>query len=102
MSSNPATGSVGKLSPPPLRVVKFHISERCDKREIKELFEVLEARGADYGYGSHLSERGWYELRIPQEFDWQPYYQALQLCNSVDQVSDYIEFCGRSFRATPL
>ena len=101
MSSSAATGSVMRQKHLHLcRLIKFHVSETYDEREIEELFETIESRGAFYNRFRN-QQRGWYELLVPHEFQWEPFYETLQACSSVDDISNFIEFCGRTFLVGP-
>ncbi len=64
----------------------FTIGENYDEREIEELFEILEGRGAQY----HRFEDGQHWVRIPEDYDYLPFYETVKDCKSVSQIDDSI------------
>lgn len=60
----------------------FHIRDNYDEREIEELLETLEGRGADY---EHLGD-GWYVVTVPEYLGWVPFYRTVQNCDSVREM----------------
>lgn len=94
MSSNPATGSKNALPTGKFSILRFRVSDCYDERELEELLEELDGRGAHYRSLSELSDPGWFELAVPEDFPWEPYRATLWECNSVDRVSNVIQmFC---------
>lgn len=62
----------------------FELSQSYGEREVEELFELLQSRGADY-----KREKGArYHLFIPLGMDYEPFYKTLKDCPSVRWVDD--------------
>lgn len=81
------------------RVHSFHfkVAECYDEREIEDLFETLENRGADY---KHEGE-GWYVVTIPENLGWPPFYETVKKCNSIAQVERGVENRVVSYECEP-
>lgn len=66
---------------------KFHIfrlkvSDIYDEYEIEELLETFLRRGVDYQY----LDQGWYQITVPEEFDWRAFYRTARECSSISRV----------------
>lgn len=60
-------------------ILRFEVSPLYHERELEELLEILERRGAEY---THCGD-GFYELRVPYTLPWIVFYDALQDSDSV-------------------
>ncbi len=69
----------------------FQIRDEYDEREIEDLLETLERRGADY---EHLG-KGLHQVSVPVEILWTPFYQAVAHCNSTDIVAEQCYLTGQ-------
>ncbi len=88
MLSSVVTGSATKPGLGRFSIIRFRISDYYNEDEIEALFNTLVERGSTYKqivYGS-----AWYELAVPAEFDWEPYFQALKACESIVEVTSFI------------
>lgn len=65
----------------------FKVAECYDERELEDLFETLENRGADY---RHEGE-GWYVVSVPEHLGWPPFYETVKQCNSIAEVERGVE-----------
>lgn len=64
----------------------FKISPNYDERQVEELLELLEVRGAHYKHeGGPL-----YRLHVPEPLDYKPFYQAILDCESIAWVDQTI------------
>lgn len=61
----------------------FCVGALYDEREIETLFETLEDRGAIYQQRSGPN----YQLDIPEELDYSPFYLTLADCESICYVN---------------
>ncbi len=72
-------GETGRSS-----VIRFHVSEYYDERELESLLEILEARGAEYHQLQY--SKNWFKLLVPEKLDLDPYCRTLEDCESIDHV----------------
>ncbi len=87
----PGTGSTTKAPGPELPAIlvsywiaTFRIRDCYDELALEEAFQALLDRGADY---CKIERKpGFYEVRIPAEFDPQPYIAALEMAK--DAITD--------------
>lgn len=61
---------------------RFRVKDLYSEREIEDLLETLERRGANY---AHLGE-GWYEVEVAPVYSWMPFYRTMQDCDSIQEV----------------
>lgn len=61
---------------------EFYVAEHYAERELEELLETIENRGGDY---QHLKGAA-YEVVVPEELDYIPFYKAVLECPSVSDV----------------
>lgn len=90
MSSSLEIGSKNTRPAGKYSVLRFHVSEYYSERELENLLEELEARGAHYKEMKALSDPGWFELAVPWDLPFEPYRDTLNECGSIDQVSNFI------------
>lgn len=90
MSLLVATGSKNERPSGKYSVIRFHISESYSEREIEDLFEEMEKRGAYYQLVSQRPNPGWFELAVPRECSWEPYHNTLKACESIDEVENFV------------
>jgi hypothetical protein len=64
--------------------LRFRFSECYNEREMETLLEVVTERGAKY----QADDGPNYHLDIPKGFDFLPFYQTLNECESVAWVAD--------------
>ena len=64
-------------------IFHFQVKPLYHERELEELLEGMERRGAGY---QHLGD-GRYRLRIPTDIPWVPFFQTIRDCESV-QLTD--------------
>jgi len=62
---------------------RFRVKDLYSERELEDLLETLERRGGHY---THMDE-GWYEIAIPPELLWMPFYKTIKECNSTEQLA---------------
>jgi len=58
----------------------LQVKDLHSERELGDLLEILEQRGAFY----HQLGDGRYRLRIPTDLPWIPFYKTLRDCKSVE------------------
>ncbi len=90
MSSSPETGLKNERPNGRYSVIRFHVSEHYSEREIEDLFEQLEGRGAYYKRVENLKIPGWFELSVPRSLPYSLYAEALAACESVDKVENLV------------
>ena len=61
-------------------ILHFQVKPLYNEKQLEELLEVIERRGAIY---SHLGD-GRYRASIPTEILWIPFYQTIRDCWSVE------------------
>ncbi len=66
------------------QIVTFRIRDYYDEIALEEAFQTLLDRGASYHKIKEQS--GFYEVRIPAEFDPQPYIATLEM--ATDAIAD--------------
>jgi len=64
----------------------FELGEPYDEREVEDLLELLQSRGADY----KRDQGARYHLFIPLGMDYKPFYETLKDCSSVRWVDDIL------------
>lgn len=69
-----------------VRTFRLKVSENYDERELENLLELFEDRGADYAYLDPVSKPGWYSLVVPWELDLRPFLLTAEECPSVERV----------------
>ena len=67
---------------------EFFIKENYDERELENLLEFLEERGATY---SHVRGCG-YEVMGPEELNYLPFYKTVKECPSVEKMGEYVVY----------
>ena len=67
---------------------EFFIKEGYDERELENLLEFLEERGATY---SHVRGCG-YEVMGPEELNYLPFYKTVKECPSVEKMGEYVVY----------
>lgn len=65
---------------------EFRISGNYDERQVEELLELLEMRGAYYKHQGGPT----YKLHVPEPLDYKPFYQTVLDCESVSWVDNTI------------
>ena len=87
----PGTGSISSAPGRALQavlisyqIVTFRIRDYYDETTLEEAFQTLLDRGASYHKIEEQS--GFYEVRIPAEFDPQPYIATLEM--ATDAIAD--------------
>ncbi len=88
----PGTGATNRLpdqaplaaSPVSYQIATFRIRDAYDEMELEEAFQTILDRGAEYYKLEDGS--GLFEVRIPAEFDPQPYIAALEM--ATDAIAD--------------
>jgi hypothetical protein len=74
-------------------MIVFHFQVRAlyNERELEELLELLERRGASY---YHKGD-GRFRLTIPLGLNWTPFYQTMRDCRSIE-LTDVTTISQRS------
>jgi len=67
------------------------MKEAYCEREIEDVLETLERRGAWY---AHCGE-GLFEVCVPIDLLWTPFYETLAACESVDVVDSTAVMAAR-------
>jgi hypothetical protein len=74
-------------------MIIFHFQVRAlyNERELEELLEVLERRGAAY---THKGD-GRFRLTVPTNLNWTPFWQTMRDCPSI-QLTDVTTISQRN------
>ncbi len=76
-------GKPGFLRDKNATVLSFQIKPLYCEREVEEMLEMMERRGAFY---LHMGD-GIYKLRVPDTIPWIPFFLTIKACGSVHGLS---------------